>query len=381
MFSIEKSPEFADGKSAQYSILVVDDNELNAEMLSRRLQREGYHVQLANTARNALSMLPTMSVDLILMDIMMPDMDGYELLEHVKKDVRFMHIPVIMITAIDATESVVHCLELGADDYLPKPFNHTLLRARVRACLARKQMHDQQVAYQHQIEEWNAKLESRVKEQVDALFTAQLGAIFAMSKLAESKDPETGTHLERMREYARVIAKQLSGTKKYAGEIDDEFIRNIYIASPLHDIGKVGVPDQILLKPGKLSDEEWVQMKKHTTIGADILREVDRQHPGNSFIHMGIEIAEGHHERWDGTGYPFAKTGAEIPLSARILALGDVYDALTSTRCYKEAFSHEKSRGIILEGRGNHFDPDVVDAFLELEDEIQRIRNELQDPE
>lgn len=366
--------------SAGYNILVVDDNELNAEMLSRRLQKEGYLVQQATRGLDALVMLEQLEVDLILMDIMMPDLDGYELLERVKKDVRFMHIPVIMITAIDATESVVHCLELGADDYLPKPFNHTLLRARVRACLARKQMHDQQVAYQHQIEEWNSKLESRVKEQVDALFTAQLGAIFAMSKLAESKDPETGTHLERMREYARAIAQQLARTDRYASQVDDEFIRNIYVASPLHDIGKVGVPDQILLKPGKLTDEEWVQMRKHTVIGADILREVDKQHPGNTFITMGVEIAEGHHERWDGTGYPFARSGDEIPLSARILALGDVYDALTSTRCYKEAFSHEKSRGIILEGRGNHFDPDVVEAFLAMEDEIQRIRRELQDP-
>jgi putative two-component system response regulator len=364
-----------------YKVLVVDDNELNCEMLSRRLLRDGYEVVAANNGLDAISLLGECRVDLVLLDIMMPDMDGYELLECLKEDVRFMHIPVIMITAIDEMESVVRCIEMGAEDYLPKPFNHTLLSARVRSSLARKQLHDNEIAYRDWIEQWNEKLENRVQSQVEEISSSQLAAIFAMSKLAESKDPETGTHLERMREYCKLISETLARQVKYSSIIDQDYVKNIYAASPLHDIGKVGVPDHILLKPGKLTDEEWVEMRRHTVIGAETLRAVDQQHPGNRFIEIGIEIAEGHHEKWDGTGYPYGRKGDEIPLSARILALGDVYDALTSVRCYKNAFSHQDSRKILIEGSGKHFDPAVVDAFLETEEEFIRIRSELQDPD
>ena len=184
-----------------------------------------------------------------------------------------------------------------------------------------------------------------------------------------------------MREYCKVLAEHLARHEKHGTVITRTFVDAIYAASPLHDVGKVGVPDRILLKPGKLTDEEWIEMKKHTLIGAETLRAVNRQHPGNFFLQMGVEIAEGHHEKWDGTGYPHQRRGDEIPLAARILALGDVYDALTSVRCYKEAFSHDKSRQIVLDGRGCHFDPDVVDAFLECEEEFLRIRAEFRDPD
>ncbi|MCG6976153.1 MAG: response regulator [Acidiferrobacterales bacterium] len=361
------------------TILVVDDNELNRDMLSRRLEREGYLAILASDGYMALEMLAVNEVDLVLLDIMMPQLDGYQVLERIKADPRLQKIPVIMITAIDEIDSTVKCIELGAEDYLPKPFNPVLLRARIGASLEKKRLHDMEAEYRSKIEQNNMVLSERVREQVMEIASAQLGAIFAMSKLAESRDPETGEHLDRMREYCRVLANQMRGMPKYADTIDHDFVDNIYAASPLHDIGKVGVPDAILCKPGKLTADEWIIMKTHPIVGAETLREVDRQHPGNAFVQTGIEIAEAHHEKWNGSGYPFGLAGEKIPLAARILALGDVYDALTSKRCYKDAFATDEARKIIINDRGVHFDPDVVDAFLATEDEFARIRVEYQD--
>ncbi len=364
------------GAISRATILVVDDNDMNRDMLMRRLEKEKYRVILAADGQRALEELKSSDIDLVLLDIMMPVMDGYEVLERIKADEGMMHIPVIMITAIDDMESTIKCIELGAEDYLPKPFNPVLLRARIGASLEKKRLTDMQHEYREQIEEYNIELNEQVRVQVKDIAQAQLGAIFAMSKLAESRDPETGEHLDRMREYCRVLATHMRTTQKYTKLINTEFIENIYAASPLHDIGKVGVPDAVLTKPGKLDESEWIIMKTHPTVGAETLREVDRQHPGNAFITTGIEIAEAHHEKWNGTGYPFGLAGEKIPLVARILALGDVYDALTSRRCYKEAFSPEKSREIIINDRDVHFDPDVVDAFLATEDEFTRIREE-----
>lgn len=363
----------------QATILVVDDNDLNRDMLHRRLAKEGYQVLLAENGHIALDALASNTVDLVLLDIMMPELDGYEVLKRMKADKDLRGVPVIIITAVDDLESTVKCIELGAEDYLPKPFNPVLLRARIGASLEKKRLHDIEHKYRSQIEHRNLRLSDRVREQIREITSAQLGAIFAMSKLAESRDPETGEHLDRMREYCRVLALNMRGLPKYADVIDQDFIDNIYAASPLHDIGKVGVPDAILCKPGKLSDEEWVTMKTHPIVGAETLREVDRQHPGNAFVKTGVEIAEAHHEKWNGTGYPFGLAGEEIPLVARILALGDVYDALTSKRCYKDAFTPEQACEIIVNDRGEHFDPDVVDAFLATEDEFARIRSEFKD--
>jgi putative two-component system response regulator len=224
-------------------------------------------------------------------------------------------------------------------------------------------------------------LGERVRQQVKQITSTQMATIFAMSKLAESRDPETGAHLERMREYCKVLSEFLSKTQGHNSYIDQTFIDNIYAASPLHDIGKVGILDNVLLKAGPLDDEEWKLMKQHPIIGAETLRAVDSQHPGNEFIKTGIAIALYHHEKWDGSGYPHGLKGTDIPLEARILALGDVYDALTSKRCYKEAFSHEKSREIIMQSNDAHFDPAIVDAFLNIEDEFIRIRSFYQDDE
>jgi len=359
---------------ASFTVLVVDDNEMNRDMLFRRLRPHGYAILLAGNGNDAMVKLRQHKVDLVLLDIMMPEKDGYEVLAEIKADQELRPIPVIMITALDDTVSAARCINMGADDYLTKPFDPTLLRARVGASLERKRLHDQESHYLDRMQKYNNELEIRVREQVAALTSAQLGAIFAMSKLAESRDPETGAHLERMREYCKVISIQLSKLDRYKNLINDMFVNDIYAASPLHDIGKVGIDDNVLLKPGKLTEQEWVIMKTHPIIGADTLREVDKQHPGNSLIRMGVQIAESHHEKWDGSGYPYGLQGEEIPLVGRILAIGDVYDALTSKRCYKDAFSHEKSAAIIREGKGLHFDPIVVDAFDTIEDEFKRIR-------
>ena len=364
-----------------FTLLIVDDNEMNRDLLLRRLGNSGYQLAAAENGKEALEKMRQQSFDLVLLDIMMPVMDGYETLEVMQKDEVLQRIPVIMITALDDVDCAVRCIEMGAVDYVTKPFNPVLLKARVGASLERKRLSDQEQRHREEIEGSNKDLSDEVRAKIREISESQLAAIFAMSKLAESRDPETGEHLERMREYCRLLSEQLSRMPRYRSIIDREFVENIYAASPLHDIGKVGIEDRVLLKPGSLTDDEWVLMKQHPIIGAETLREVDRQHPGNAFIHTGIEIAEGHHEKWNGTGYPYGRSGEEIPLVARILALGDVYDALTSKRCYKDAFSHEKSRSIIQEGSGSHFDPDVVLAFFETEDEFMRVKMDHKDSE
>jgi putative two-component system response regulator len=365
-------PKEASMNAAQGTMLVVDDNEMNRDMLSRRLEKQGHIVATAENGCQAIEMLRTRPFDLVLLDIMMPEMNGYEVLEKVKSDMALRQIPVIVISAVDQMESVVRCIELGAEDYLPKPFDPVLLRARVGASLERKRLYDLE-------ENYRIQLEDRVEEQVREISSAQQGVIFAMSKLAESRDPETGAHLERIQEYCRTLSKELSKLTRYASEIDKTFIENIHAASPLHDIGKVGIPDHILKKPGGLTEEEFAIMKTHTVIGVETLRAVDRQNPGNKFVCIGVEIAGSHHERWDGTGYPHGLAGEDIPLAGRIVALADVYDALTSKRCYKEALPHEESREIILAERGKHFDHDIVDCFLSAEKEFQTVRMELAD--
>jgi putative two-component system response regulator len=366
-------------KSEQAVVLVVDDNELNRDMLSRWLERQGHSVVLAENGRQALEVVKQVAVDLILLDIMMPEMNGYQVLEHMKTENKLLHLPVIVISAVDDLDSVVKCIEMGAEEYVLKPFNRVLLQSRIAATLEKKRLRDQEEIYRKQIEEYNVHLEHRVQEQVRQISATQLAIIFALARLSESRDDDTGSHLERVREYCRLLVDRLHLLPKYATIINQTFMENIFAASPLHDVGKVGLPDRILLKPARLTAEEFEIMKSHTTIGADTLRAVDREYPGNSFIRTGIEIAESHHEKWDGSGYPHGLAGEAIPLAARIVALVDVYDALTSTRVYKKAMLHRESVAIILDGRGKHFDPDIVDSFEVLEAEFQRIRQKLGD--
>jgi putative two-component system response regulator len=362
-------------------ILIADDNEMNRDLLSRRVTQLGHEVTCAADGREAIVLLDSQEFDLALLDIMMPEVNGFQVLDHIKNTERLAAIPVIMITSLDDTDSAIRCIEMGAEDYLTKPFSLVLLRARIGAGLMKKRAYDREKVYREQLEHYKLHLENRVHSQDDQIFSGQLATIFAMSKLADSKDPETGAHLERLREYCKVIAEHLATLAPYQSEVTPEFVAAIYAASPLHDIGKVGIPDRILLKEDRLDPDEWHIMKTHTIIGAETLRAVDQQHPGNRFIEFGIQIAESHHEKWDGSGYPYHLKGTAIPLPARILSLADVYDALTSERCYKKAFPHTRSRDMIVERRGKDFDPDIVDAFLAIEKEFLRIRDHFRDPE
>ena len=361
-------------------ILVVDDNEFNRDMLSRWLERQGHTFILAENGQQALEKIDqTPDLEIILLDIMMPVMNGFQVLENLREKTTLVDIPVIVISAGDDIEHVVRCVELGAEDYLFKPFNKVLLRARIEATLEKKHLRDQEKEHSRQIEEYNTRLEVRVQEQVKEISSAQQATIGAMAKLSESRDVETGKHIERVKEYCFQLLNEYSQRSNGSGSLSKKVIDNVTAASVLHDIGKVGIPDNILLKPGRLTSEEFEIMKTHSMIGSQTLQEVLRQYPGNQFVQSGIEIAESHHEKWDGSGYPHQVHEENIPLSGRVLALVDVYDALTSKRCYKDAISHEKSIEIIAEGRGRHFDPKIVDCFLAVADDFNHIKTHLQD--
>jgi putative two-component system response regulator len=273
----------------------------------------------------------------VISDWEMPEMDGLEFCEAVRSEDLGRYIYTILLTARDGTENVVQGLTAGADDFISKPYDLSELTVRVR-----------------------------VGERVLAQETRDL-VIFALAKLAESRDPETGEHLERVRTYSWALAKDLALQGPHHGQIDVGFIRNIYLTSPLHDIGKVAIPDRVLLKPGNLDAQEFEIMKTHTTHGAQTLTLALERYPNAMFLRMARDIAAYHHERYDGDGYPEKLAGENIPLSARIFALADVYDALVSKRVYKAAYSHDVARKIILEKQGTQFDPAVVDAFLRCE--------------
>ncbi len=349
------------------TILIVDDSATNRLLLSAFVNSLGLRSTAVVDGERALDAVRRSPPDLVLLDLILPGMDGHQVLSALKGDPALRGIPVLMISTVEEQRRVVECIAAGADDYLFKPFNEVLLRARIEACLDKKRFQDQQEIYRKQIEEANRTLAQRVREQVREITRAHLSTIFALARLAESRDSDTGRHLLRIREYSRVLCEYLHEQPKHAGEINEEFAENLYVTAPLHDIGKVGIPDSILLKPGPLTPEEVTVMRTHTTIGAATLAEVSYQHPGNRLLQTSIAVAGSHHERWDGAGYPQGLGGEAIPLVARIVAVADVYDALITRRPYKPAFPHETSRREILSGRASQFDPELVDAFLACE--------------
>ncbi len=352
------------------NILIVDDVPENLDLLSDVLLREGCEVRALPSGRLALQSIKNSKPDLILLDISMPEMDGYEVCERIKADPATRDIPVIFISAISETFDKVRAFRTGGVDYIVKPFQVEEVRARIRTHIRMKEL-------QNNLEADNNRLQERVQQQVREIAEAQLSTILAIVKLAEARDDDTGQHIERTRTYAKLIAQALHDRRMYADTIDQTFIHNIFVSSPLHDIGKIAVPDAILLKPGKLNHEEFEIMKQHPVYGARTLNDVRKLYPNNSFINMGIEIARSHHEKWDGSGYPAGLKGEKIPLAARIMAISDVYDALRSKRVYKEAFSHEKSIDIISDATGTHFDPYLVPVFLSIEENIRQVREEL----
>lgn len=353
-----------------YTIMVVDDNKENLRLLSNMLTQKGYRVRQFPNGEMALKSLAKDPPDLILLDIDMPGLNGYEVCRKLKENSEFRDIPVLFISALHDTEAKVKAFDCGGQDYVTKPVRFEEVDARVRTHLTLCRL-------QLELKEHNRRLEERVANQVKEISDSQMATIFALARLAESRDDDTGLHIERVRTYSRILAQQLLDHKDLRKEINEKFIVNIFHAAPLHDIGKVGVPDAILLKPGKLTDDEFETIKKHTMLGADTLGAVLERYPNNEFIGMGKDIARWHHEKWSGRGYPDGLEGSAIPVSARILAVADVYDALRSERPYKKPFSHEKTSQIIVSDSGSHFDPTVIEAFEQVEKEFEKIRDEL----
>ncbi len=329
----------------QVKILVVDDDCLCSEFLCESLKAMGLcGVESVSSGEEAYERVCNDDFRIVISDWQMPGMSGVELCRRIRQRQFGEYVYFILLTSLSRGEHLCVGLKAGADDFLSKPFDPTELQVRLN-----------------------------VAHRVVALENRNL-IVFSLAKLAEARDPETGAHLERMREYSRVLAEQIESSKSIKGEINADFIRAIFLTSPLHDIGKVGIPDSILLKPGKLSGDEFEVMKQHTTIGSQTLEAALQACPNAEYLRMARDIALGHHERFDGSGYPFGRSGEDIPLCARIVALADVYDALTTKRIYKEAFSHQVARKIIVESSATHFDPRVVDAFLARQEEFQRIK-------
>jgi len=345
-------------------IIIVDDEPANLQVLTGILKQKGYRVRPASSGQQALEAAQIEPPDLILLDINMPDMNGYEACERIKKDARLWNIPVIFVSALSETTDKMKAFSVGGVDYVTKPFQYEEVQARVET-------HIKLHYLQRDLENYNTRLEDLVLAQVKEITESQMATIFALAELAESRDEDTGKHLERVQIFCKILSQTLARTSKYEKMIGASFIKELYFASPLHDIGKVAIPDIILLKPGKHTTEEFEIMKTHTTLGSETLQQVCEKYPNNSFINMGIDISRSHHERWDGTGYPDGLSGESIPLSARVMAIADVYDALRSKRCYKPAFSHEESIEIIFKSGGTQFDPNLIDALREIHEQFK----------
>ncbi len=361
--------------SEQLKVLIVDDTPENIDVLGEIL-RPYYKRSVALDGEKALKIAKSETPpDLVLLDVMMPGIDGYEVCRRLKDDKRTSDIPVIFVTAKGEVNDETRGFELGAVDYITKPVSPPLVLARVKAHLelatARKALKNQ-----------NAVLEDMVEERTHEIQITQDVTIEALASLAETRDNETGSHIRRTQNYVRALAEELVTHVRFSNYLDDSVIALLYKSAPLHDIGKVGVPDNILLKPGKLSDDEFEIMKEHVRYGRDALLRAEKtlgDKASSSFLKLAREIAYSHHEKWDGSGYPEGTAGDAIPIAARFMAVADVYDALVSRRVYKPPFSHSKAVDIIREGRGSHFDPDIVDAFLKIHETFRRIAVEYAD--
>jgi putative two-component system response regulator len=332
-------------------VLIVEDDDFAADVLENALVQFGYEVAKARNGCEALEMLRSSLYRLVISDWEMPEMSGVDLCRRIRQQHSGGYVYTILLTARRGTKHVVEGLNAGADDFITKPFEPQELLVRLRA-----------------------------GERILSLESREL-IIFSLAKLAESRDPDTGAHLERMREYCQILAEQLSRQEEFRDQVDGNYIQLIYLTSPLHDIGKVGIPDRVLLKPGKFTAEEFEIMKQHTLIGFNTLDAAARTYPDAKFLLMARDIALTHHERFDGTGYPHQLAGEAIPLCGRIVALADVYDALTTKRIYKPAFSHEKTREIITGEMREKFDPRLLEAFLKNEDRFQEVKDQFSDPE
>ncbi len=356
-------------------VLIVDDNPENLTVIGELLQPR-HAVRAANSGLRALKLAAQQPrPDLILLDVMMPEMDGYEVLQHLRDDPATAEIPVMFLTALDDQADEEHGLLLGAVDYVTKPIRPPILLARVRTQLELKHARDL-------MRDRNAWLEAEVARRMRENQLVQDVSIHALARLAEIRDPETGNHLLRTQGYIRVLASRLKEHPRFSAALSSHTIDLLVKSAPLHDIGKVGIPDNILLKPGKLDAAEWAIMQTHASLGAEAIEhaEGDVAHPVE-FLTIAKQIARSHHERWDGKGYPDGLAGEAIPVAARLMALADVFDALISRRVYKPAFPYEQAYQMIVRERGLQFDPDVVQAFIDGFDELRRIADAHADTE
>lgn len=388
-------------------ILIIDDEPHVRISFSNFLEDHGYHVCVAENGKVGLDVLNTEKPDLVLLDLRMPELDGLDVLK--KGNQISPETPMIVISGASQIGDVVRALRYGAWDYLEKPIlDFSILEHSVKESLEKARLVNENKRYQEQLENMvrertheletankhlssiNSKLEKEVVhrrkleqnliESHEMYHNSRVALILGLAKLAEYRDSDTGSHLERIREYTKIIASGLSRKPAYEDYITSNYIRDIYQSSILHDIGKVGVPDAILLKPGKLTKDEFEIIKTHTLIGGDAIASVESKSKVRSFLKLAKNIAYYHHEKWDGSGYPKGKKGEDIPLSARIVAIVDVYDALTSERPYKRAFTHEEAKTIILAESDGHFDPDVLDIFKDQAKEFEAVRKAFIDP-
>jgi putative two-component system response regulator len=371
------APKDPQGIDKQYrpTILIVDDTPDNIMLLSRLL-KDKYHTKVATNGSTALQVAAaTPDLDLILLDVMMPGMDGYETCRALKANPATADIPVIFLTAKNQIEDEAMGLSVGAVDYLGKPISPPILFARVSTHLTLR-------AARKLLQEHNQNLERMVQQRTAQLLLMQEALILAMASMAEYRSGAPDNHIRRTQHYVRALALKLRSHPRFAASLSDENIDLMVKSAPLHDIGKVAIPDRILQKRGKLDAEEFETMKLHAAYGRDTIMLAEKHLGGsNSFLMFARQIAHSHQEKWDGSGYPESLSGEEIPVSARLMAVADVYDALISRRVYKPPFTHAQSLEIMRQGRGSHFDPDVLDAFFSLEAEFLRIAQEFADAE
>ncbi|WP_295384876.1 two-component system response regulator [uncultured Thiodictyon sp.] len=374
------------GDAPRQTILIVDDTPQNLTLLGELLLPL-YRVRAANSGERALRAAAAQAPDLILLDVMMPGMDGYEVLERLRADPATQAIPVIFVTAMDSSENEEHGLAAGAVDYITKPINPAITLARVHTHLELKQARDR-------LSDQNRWLEREVARRLSENLLIQDLSVRALACLGEARDNETGQHIVRTQAYVEILARYLAPDPRYREALAGTRLGMIVTAAPLHDIGKVGVPDATLLKPGRLTAEEFAIMKLHPTIGANAIDKAMHQALAAAddaaaeqavgafaFLEVAREISLNHHEKWDGSGYPTGLAGEAIPVSARLMALADAFDALMTRRVYKPPMSLTQTIQIIREGRGTHFDPAVVDAFMACRDQFAEIAARYVDPE
>ena len=360
--------------SVKPSILIVDDAPANLSLMAGLLMAH-YTVKALNAGSRVLALARQEAPDLILLDVMMPDMDGYEVCRQLKADPLTCQIPVIFVTSKTDAGSEQRGMAAGAVDYIMRPITPAILLSRVQAHVV-----NAGAAKTMRID--NQYLQLEVAQQTRQIASLQEVTILALASLAETRDADTGNHLKRTQQYVELLCNYLSLQPRFEPYLSAERIRLVAMCAPLHDIGKVGVPDRILLNPGRYKPEEFEIMKTHPQLGLDAIAKaqasVENQ---DELFEVAKEIVYSHHEKWDGSGYPQGLRGDAIPLPARVMALADVYDALICRRVYKPDMAHEQALQIIVEGRGKHFDPDVVDAFVALGDEFQAIAIRFADTE